>query len=234
MGPRIFPHLKSISIMLCTLMVFGVAVIAEETNKFRVFPLPIIDNLPEENRYFHPSWDKCCEKGDGIYGESIVENPYIIKLPNGFNLTVSDWGSNDKIVNNQFPLIENTIFIESRDGVKKAIAAGKGFGDPLLTLVFDNDSKRIYVRESQGITKRWGDLITREYDLKCSNIECFFYQDRDCLLKLKNVDKPSKILKDLEKEAVSNHDDFICNVNNLSIVFLPTLSGKKRKYQPFF
>jgi len=213
---------------------FVVPVVAEESDDFQIFPLPILDKLPSENRYFYPSWDKCCEVGEGIYGETVVKNPYIIKLPNGFNLTVSDWDSNNKTVGDQFSLGEDTIFVENRDRVKKAIAAGQGWGDPEVTLVLDNKSKRIYIRESQGITKRWGELITREYDLKCSDTECFFYQDRDCLLKIKNVDKPSKILKDLKKAAASVYDGFIDNVNNLSIVFIPALSGKKENIELFF
>ena len=203
-------------------------------NNLQIFPLPILDKLPSENRYFYPNWNKCCEAGEGIYQETVVENPHTIKLPNGFNLTISDLDSKNKPIDNQFSLYEDTVFVENRDGVKKAIAAGQGWGDPEVTLMLDNKNKRIYIRESQGVSPKWGELVTREYDLKCSNTECFFYQDRDCLLKIKNVDKPSKILKDLKKAAASVYDEFFDNVDNISIVFIPALSGKKENIELFF
>jgi len=220
-------------VILCLSTISNFQIIARETDAPQVFPLVILDDLPSDNRYFYPSWDKCCEVGKGIYGEHVFENSYKIKLPNGFTVTVSDWDSNNNIVDNYFSLVEDTIFIENRDGVKKAIAAGQGWGDPMMTLALDNKSKRIYIRESLGTTHKWGDLITREYDLKCSDTNCAFYKDRDCLLKIKNVDEPSKILKDLAKAAVPI-DDFIGNINNLDIVFLPALSGKKENIEFFF
>jgi len=232
----IFLSLKNIRtfwVTLCISIMFATPAIAEDTDGFLLFPLPIFDKLPNEIIYFYPSWDKCCEIGKGIYGEQLVKIPYTIKLPNGSNLTVSDWGSNNKIAGNRFPLIEDTIFIENRDGVKKAIAAGQGWGDAQVTLVLENESKRIYISESRGFSPKWGDLVTREYDLYCSDTECFFYQNRDCLLKIEDVDKPTKILEDLKKATVAV-DDFINNVENLSIVFIPTLSGKKENIEFFF
>ena len=57
----------------------------DEKDGPQIFPLPILDRLPSENRYFYPGLDKCCKKdGIGIFGDRIVENPYRIKLPNGF------------------------------------------------------------------------------------------------------------------------------------------------------
>jgi len=225
--------LSIVILTLCIPIIIVVPAIADDVDGFQIFPLPILDILPSENRFFYPNWDKCCKGISGIFGEQVVENPYIIKLPNGFNLTVSDWGNNNKSIDNQFSLLEDTIFVENRDGIKKAIAAGQGWGDPMQTLILDNKNGRIFIRESQGVNKRWGEMTTREYDLKCTDTECFFYKERDCLLKIEDVDEPSKILKDLENAAVQI-DDFIGNVDNLDIVFKPALSGKKENIELFF
>jgi hypothetical protein len=167
--------LLTIIIMALYMSMFVVVpVVAEDADGFQIFPLPILDKLPNVNQYFYPGLDKCCKDETGIFGDRIVENPYKVKLPNGFNLIVSDWDTNSKIAGNQFSLIEDTIFVENRDGVRKAIAVGQGWGDPMQTLILDTKNKRIYISESQGSTKEWGDLVTREYDLKCSDTECFF------------------------------------------------------------
>jgi len=181
------------------------------------FPLPILDKLPAENRY------ELKHDGAGSLNEA---NKGSLALPNGLLLTLSPgsgYFSSGQPPEREINLEEKYLFIENPQGQATLVAGGFGFSAFANTLVLDEAAKRIYIRE----TTWWKPLQTvREHDLKCSEDECGFFTDKDCLLKLDEVETAAQLEPKLLGSGYEQEE-------NLDKLFQAALMGGKEDVKFF-
>lgn len=158
-----------------------------------------------------------------------------ISMPNGSNLLVpkEDPYSGDIYSESGMIFGETDIVLEKKDGARQILFLGYGFADPLTKLSVKNGN--VYVKTYLMDSDKYQ---INQYILKCSESECWFYIDSDCMLpQPPTVKTPTEIeneLREMKWIDKPNHpwEDKIKYLEDNIIA--AALSGKKENLDFLF